>query len=62
MKRRSFLIGTSAGVFAVSRSLRILAANAPCISRLRGEQLPTIGDPAPGGGLSSQGHNVESAR
>ena len=57
MRRRSFLTTLGAGAFAVSRSVRLLA-NDPCLSKLRGETISTIGDPATGGGLSGQVHNV----
>jgi hypothetical protein len=58
MERRTFLVGTAAGLVAATRSLR-LAANDPCISKLRADNLPVIGDPRPGGGLNNQTINVD---
>jgi hypothetical protein len=58
MNRRRFLSGAAAGVFVASRSLRIFA-NDPCITHLRPENLPVIGDPRDGGGLNAQTPNVD---
>jgi hypothetical protein len=57
MNRRSFVIGAAAGVLAISKGVR-LAAHDPCISALRADNIPTIGDPNGSGGLTNIMTNV----
>jgi len=52
MERRRFLAGAIVGVFGVTPSARLLAANDPPVNDWKQSNL-TVGDPAAGGGLSN---------
>ena len=52
MERRRFITGLGAGMLSVTPSVRIFAADDPPVNDRKESDL-TIGDPAPGGGLSN---------
>jgi len=59
MNRRSFLAGAVAVGFATPRSLHVFSVNDPCISNLRADNLPTVGDKNDGGNLDNIITNVD---